>query len=337
MPPTTRSNRFEGQVDLAILSDDGLRKIAEKASISVPSGTDGFRPALIEALRAAGLDKHFLPPRESEPETTGPEERLALQKEVSRLAEQVSEIVQKLESLSRPCSCPPLLENVKSLEHDVMKLQESNEKFCSELREEIKTVANARPHDTGIGRDTHEVQVRHVPVLLPSEGHAPGENHLRTTYANTANAARANHAPSGSNTMYRRLHAQRSEVVPSPSRTDAWNLVVNKRTQRSERPNTASSANVKCAKRIERSVHFVAQLDLDCTAEDVAKYCQAQDVVVTGCRVFPSRRNFGTACTRLVIAKENKDKINAAEFWPEGVTVRDWVFQSDTGSSANSD
>ena len=72
-------------------------------------------------------------------------------------------------------------------------------------------------------------------------------------------------------------------------------------------------------------VFFVGGLATTTTAEDILEHCRLQDMHAVRCRMLRSKR-FGTQAARLTLAESDAEKIMSVNFWPNLVSVRDWIF-----------
>ena len=63
-------------------------------------------------------------------------------------------------------------------------------------------------------------------------------------------------------------------------------------------------------------------INLGCHAKDLVDYCELRSVTVTSCSIFPSKKVYGTAAARLVVATADADKALEKDFWPGDIQAR---------------
>lgn len=273
--------------DLAILSDDGLRKIADKCGR--PWESNELRPAVISSLREGGFDRYSVE-KDSE---------LAQLKEaVTLLSEQVTIISAKLASLSSP----PLHDAVVSIQKTVQRLEEKD-----------ATVSPAGETPTC------------VPRVEPAElaaAHGTGTSHAK------------NKPASGIPTAWTAEPRGPQHRTPPPSVDSPfkWNYVSHKRrkvNEKHEGAGTLKGATSK-GKRVEI---FVGNLDLETTASTIVHHCTANGITPTTCKVFPSKKRFGTAVAWMTVWDDEATltAITDEEFWPEEIYARRWIRDEDSG------
>ena len=79
---------------------------------------------------------------------------------------------------------------------------------------------------------------------------------------------------------------------------------------------------------MKRAVFYVGNIDLECTADVLVDHCVKGRVKVATCRIFPSRKAFGTASARISIDEKCTEKLLSDGFFPEVTRVRPWVFEA---------
>lgn len=254
------------QVDLAVLSDTGVRNLASKHGVKI--GKTESRPSIIQKLRDQKIGKPARP--------------------------QVAEV-------GDASTSPPLGENLASLVAAVKSLQETVVNLTREL-EAVKKgpPLQSLPVSESFSAPAKEVQgVRALSVTT------------RRSYASAAQMPR-----------------------PRPDMEEtahSWSIVQQKRAlaaSRTREADPSSKGRLTSSRPMKRAVFFVGGIGLQCTVEDVVEHCQENGTTVTSCRVFPSRRNFGTLAARLTVASEDSDKVLTDGFWPDGVSARKWEFDS---------
>lgn len=301
MPQTRSNNRFQASLDLAILTDNGLEEIALKCGVSIPP--DYLRPSLIETLRAGGYDK-FYQSDKHQPEAQNLEDKTAnlvvtvaaLKATVEDLSAQLEAFTDRLKGNQAPSPPPPL--ELKALQEDVAAIK----------------AATVSSHGSAI----------------IGQPHAPTRGDVRTTPPRT----HAQHVSYADRVSYADPVAHQPVVTPQTENThEQWSFVTRKRNSAAQRTQTreaGAKTGLQSAKRVRRSVFYVGGMDLQSTAEDVVNHCEEKGVSVTACRVFPSKRNFGTLAARLTIAEEGSATAQGDTFWPAGVSVRPWRFAEES-------
>ena len=79
---------------------------------------------------------------------------------------------------------------------------------------------------------------------------------------------------------------------------------------------------------MKQAVFYVGNIDLECTADVLVDHCVKGGVKVATCRIFPSRKAFGTASARISIDEKCTEKLLSDGFFPEVIRVRPWVFEA---------
>ena len=110
-----------------------------------------------------------------------------------------------------------------------------------------------------------------------------------------------------------------------PRRTPATNIAEENRPKIKPAPTLRSTKPLQGATRIKHKVFFVGGFATTTTAGDILEHCRLQDVHAVRCRKLRSKR-FGTQAARLTLAESDAEKIMSVNFWPNLVSVRDWIF-----------
>ena len=88
------------------------------------------------------------------------------------------------------------------------------------------------------------------------------------------------------------------------------------------------------ASRLRCKAVYVGRVDVGCSAGSIAKWCEDRSVTVIKCSVSAARY-FGLAYAHLVISEEHWQKVQSLDFWPSGISVREWRFKSDRITQEN--
>ena len=184
---------------------------------------------------------------------------------------------------------------VRSLETDVGLLKEKAESHP--LLRIAGPGINAHTHTVSHTVDNHTVDLRDNST----------DNPAPASYAQIAHSNSTHRTPKSNPYRYSMITHHRRTVQNRP-------------------PAPGKPEHVQSAERIARSSFFLGNLSLDCTAEDLVEYCKTKGVTVTRCHVFPSKRKFGTLCSKLVVISNHASIVSSEGFWREGVFIREWIY-----------
>ena len=283
------------KVDLAILTNDGLKKIASARGIDWSKGVS--RVEIIGKLREAGYDKYA---DDSQQGTNVVSVESELRASIKALQDTVSELREQLLAITTTVkSCPEQIFQFENVRKDISAIREAFSK------------ADIAPGENAVrALSGSDESVATTGLPLPSASTSPV-----STYAETA--ARA---------------AAKKASAQHPRDPYSWSLVTHKRHSAklnalsSKSPELVSERGLESATRIKRSEFFLGGIGLDSTAADVKNYCYDRSVSLTSVRLFPSKKFYGTLCARFAVDSAHKDDVCTDDFWPTGITVRPWVY-----------
>ena len=93
---------------------------------------------------------------------------------------------------------------------------------------------------------------------------------------------------------------------------------------------------LKGAEKISCKPYHLAGISLDSSAADVASYCEARHVRITGCYLIRSRV-WGTVSAKIFVDCGAWSKVLDSGFWPEFIRCRQWKSTPPKGASSAQD
>lgn len=290
------ANKFDSELDIAILSDKGLWNIVEKAGMSYPKDTP--RPELVRALRSAGLD-----PRA--PELEGSEERSkkleSLADTVKELKATVNQLANQMDSILALVSSPKPPLPLEYIQADISKL--------ATAVAEMRTDCYDKPHTAAaMCTDRHAISG-------PTNGSGPYV--ISHAVASYASKARSSGTGSG----------------PPAEDASRWSIVREKRKTAST-TKSVGLVSAKPLKRavffiggIDLTCN-VQDLVSHCKGKNVSvTACN----VFPSKRYYGT-----LAARLSAVDDEHAGLVLQPGFWPEGITARPWRFDNQVHVSAES-
>lgn len=123
-----------------------------------------------------------------------------------------------------------------------------------------------------------------------------------------------------------------SAVLPAASHHHTPSLApstVIKRAVTSYYHKPPQKSNTLCsAPRVKCKALYLGNVSVTCSADSIAKWCEKKKVTIIKCSVTETKY-FGTAFAHLVIREEDLSTVQANDFWPGDIRVREWRFKSD--------
>ena len=330
-------------LDLAKLTVDELRKLGADMELSV--GNCRKRSDLVDAIRAS------LPNMSSSSSYAASKEYLTCEGDnICKCCKihhtacssnginaangpVMSELLSIMQKLSSDLAAitDSLVDN-RSLQNEVVKLREE----ISEIR--TRTVIKPRAHSRSgtLVADTYASTVTQIPrttVLSARMPSVPAPDPARNQTSPIAvhvtspeHTSESSAHPSPENTEEMRHSTVPPHAIVEQSQSDeSWTLVNNRRKRG---PAHKPSDGLKGTAPMKRAVFYVGNIDLECTADVLVDHCVKGGVKVATCRIFPSRKAFGTASARISIDEKCTEKLLSDGFFPEVIRVRPWVFEA---------
>ena len=153
---------------------------------------------------------------------------------------------------------------------------------------------------------TSRTTVLPVPVLDPvrnQKSHVSLPEHAPPSSAHSA----------PENTVTKQHPTMPPQAAREQSQSDeSWSLVHNRRKRSSaQKP----SDGLKGRAPMKRAVFYIGNIDLECTADVLVNHCVQGGVKVATCRIFPSRKAFGTASARISIDEKRTEKLLSDDYF----------------------
>ena len=120
-----------------------------------------------------------------------------------------------------------------------------------------------------------------------------------------------------------------------------WNTAMNKNTKKKENRSKKVLPSISGADESENKELFVrglscklfkVQKDLE---ESIRRYCNTRDVQTVYQRVIAFRAGRARVGWKLVVRMEDEKAVRAPNFWPKGVSVREWYEDPPSRSSSS--
>ena len=209
----------------------------------------------------------------------------------------------------------------------------------------IATQTEAESGNGGNGNGTNQAKKRRVEVPLkqpPNRTGKSAENTARPAQsATTSNLGKMSNKytndnePSSSSSNENRKSY--SEIVEE---TD-WNTAMNKSTKKKENkskkvipPGPDKTGNVELFVNGLNCILFKTQKELE---ESAKMHCLNLDVHTIYQRVIAFRIGRPTVGCKLVVKEEDEDMVRATNFWPKGVTFREWYEDNPNSKNTSSE
>ena len=91
--------------------------------------------------------------------------------------------------------------------------------------------------------------------------------------------------------------------------------------------NTSTSLKAANVRAPRKAVFCVSNVCSNFGCDDIQNYCLENGVTISKCfDVTPSNQNRSSKCFRVTVFVSDTGKFLDANFWPDRVTVRPWVF-----------
>ena len=290
------ASEAQGTQDLALLGFDDLRKLATKHSIEGVSKLS--RAELVESLRAFGVD--------------------------ARAGTYVSRLENALLSLT---TC------IENLSIEIVALKVGQKAEISALHAEIEVLkreigsSEFKKVTPAPDAPVLSVPVAEVSPELDAAAQARNTHSAVNPYSYSAKVVSARpkaHFPSHS-------PMTQSATFNTGTHTDqALRTNVISYYQRPPRKHEQlrSAHRTKC-----KAVH-VGRIHPGCSASSIAKWCENKQVTVLKCSVSETKY-FGLAYAHVVVTEDDWEAVQNTDFWPDGVTAREWRFKADRISTAD--
>eukprot|EP00117_Sycon_ciliatum_P022732 scpid42233/ scgid19519/ len=209
----------------------------------------------------------------------------------------------------------PLQQIVRSQGEQISRVAASADEACSQVRKLEECLASAPPPCTNPSPQVHPKPAQALGTCQASM-YSHSYSGVTATYHIRPKAARAatgykTHTGSGTGTTDQALQTTVTSCYQRPARTH-------------DRLRDASWLKCKAV--------YVGCVDVSCSANAIAKWCEDGNVTVVKCSVLVSAaRYFDLAYAHLVIWLPQRsivrsEKVQSADFWPSGITDREWRF-----------
>ena len=319
-------------IDLAILSDSGLKTLAGKHGIKWEKGV--ARGHVVQQLRDSGIGRVVSRTEEDTPcesEKAGIE---SLRSTVEGLQDVVRCLSEELKSLGEfarsaiPAEIASMNLVNSNLARAVDDLGVVQQQEVEKLSNTIRTIRHLpQPEQRSLQERERranpaavcEQETRTMPRSITNETERASTIQPQT-YA-SALTERTSSRPLD--------RMERKPPRARPASADEWSYARDKRQRAQERENDKKPPRTLVgATPIECIDLFIGNLDLESTAQDIISHCKIKNVTATWCRIFPSRKRFGTACAKLTIAAIHGSEVLSENFWPGEIQARKWVPRS---------
>ena len=304
--------------DLAILTVDGLRKLA--SAMKLPIAHLKKRADLVNGIRAAASS------------TTAPN--------VSTAATASSDICSPAASTGSHCEwaqcCSHTCNFSGSDSHDLFALM-------SQMAEEMAAMKKILAEHTTLQDQVISLrtEVRDLRTAVRDAHTLPRPStEMRTHPTTYATAAAA--LPATTPQMQKPEAPQQQTLSRSPNKRNEKSRQKAPQNRRKEssrfvRPSTPKAddhsekpAPLSGALRPRLKVFYVGDIEPSCDAASIADWCKERTVEVVQCVVYSSDY-FRTAYARVTVLEQDVAKLQGSSFWPDRIshTVREWRFQGD--------
>ena len=352
-------NKF--QIDLACLSDSGLKTLATKHNIKWNKGDT--RSHVVQLLRESGVGRPSLPSAQDAGEAQSKEDSSPIKNcesnDLTSILAAVTELQQQVRIMSKvlkelgtslPEHVSEQTANAIGAIADACDVNKRGIDTIADLAREVGEVRREQLEQTSRISDlTGTVQIQNQ-NLLTVQPQLPAIGMTEPSIdANKAPARARDSHPTGRPLTYASATV-RGPLVPRSSTAASrmlkespdpykYHLIAEKQTEKKRQSATTHvpcKDNVKCAPRIKRAKFFTANFELDCTAADIIEFCRGKDVVATGCYVYPSKMRYGTLCAILTVDHKHSDTVMSDGFWPEGIYIRPFIYSEDQTTTSKS-
>ena len=207
-----------------------------------------------------------------------------------------------------------LVAEIGELKRFAMEKECEKDAAIAELREEVRILKQegTRPYDrtpceySSASERAHQAQshAQQGDATGPAAGSSTPDSYAVRVRAKSPTPLTASAHTTSTNTKYE------------------WNMVRAAAGRQRQTP-----VHLKGGKKIARKVVFVGGISINCCAEDLLAYCRQKQVEVTGCRMYSSKKVYGTMWARLTVVDKDESKVLEPDFWPQDVSARRWEFR----------